>query len=115
MVNAESLLVSQLNLDSSIQAEAFMDVPSNRPVQFVTVERTGGGRNTHRDLPQLAVQAWGRSRWEASELASRVADALERIRFHPEVARLNVGSSYNFPSADGKPRYQIVVDMVTKS
>lgn len=114
MVNVEAVLVEHLN-DSGLGCEAFMDVPKERPETFVTVERSGGGRDTFRDLPQVIVQAWGRSRWEASELVDDVADALWQARFHPNIARVTIGSSHNFPDPDsGQARYQIFASLVTK-
>lgn len=114
MVNIESLLVEHLN-GSGLDCEAFMDVPHPRPETFVTVERTGGGHDAFRDMPQVVVQSWARSRWEASELANDVADALWQARFHPRIARVTVGSINNFPDPDsGHARYQIFVSMVTK-
>lgn len=114
MVNVEEILVEHLN-GAGLGCEAFMDVPANRPELFVTVERTGGGHDTFRDMPQVVVQAWARSRWEASELADDVAAALWLARFHPRIARVTVGSISNFPDPDsGQARYQIFASLVTK-
>lgn len=116
MVNAETLFVQAFNSFYD-DVDAFMDVPEKRPARFVTVERTGGGVETFRDLPTLAVQAWAGSRYLASEFAQQVRDEfiLGHLKFHPNVARVTVGSIYNFPDPDsGHPRYQITLSMVTK-
>lgn len=114
-VNAEALVVSYLNAAPGLVPAAYMDVPSTRPPAFITVERTGGNRDTFRDLPVLAVQCWDQTRYMASQLATQVADLLEQMRFHPQVARVEVQSSYNFPDPDSRhARYQVVVSLVTK-
>lgn len=114
-VNAETLVVSYLNGIDGFVPEAFQDVPDDRPPAFITVERTGGPRDTFRDLPVLAVQCWDQTRYLASALAAEVADHLEQMRFHPQVARVEINSLYNFPDLDGRQaRYQIVVVLVTK-
>lgn len=112
-MNGEALIVAYLNGLAGRPAEAFMDVPKNRPARFITVERTGGPREHVRELPMLAVQCWAESRWQASELARATAANLEGIVAHPSVGRVVVSSTYNFPSPDGEPRYQLVVDLVT--
>ena len=116
MVNAETLFVQAFNSFYD-DIEAFMDVPSPRPTEFVTVERTGGGIETFRDLPMLAVQVWAGSRYLASELAQQVRDEfiLGHLKLHPNVARVTVGGVYNFPDPDsGHARYQLTLSMVTK-
>lgn len=116
MVNIESLLVSHLNGPAGVAGvDAFMDVPETRPAKFVTVERTGGGIDTFRDLPAVAVQVWAESRYAASELAPDVVAAVELVKLHPKVARVNISSIYNFPDPDSRQaRYQFTVELVTK-
>lgn len=112
-VNAEVLVRLHLNEDVTLPA-AFMDVPKDRPAEFITVERTGGDRVDVRDRPVIAIQCWSTSRYQASELARKVGDSLEAMRTHPNVGRMDINTSYNFPDLDsGTPRYQVVVELVT--
>lgn len=112
-MNGEAIIVAYLNDLAGRPAEAFMDVPADRPARFITVERTGGPREHVRELPTFAIQCWAESRWEASELARVTASNLEAMVTHPNVGRVTVSSTYNFPSPDGEPRYQLVVELVT--
>lgn len=112
-MNAEALLVAHLNAVDDRPAEAFMDVPANRPSRFITIERTGGPRGLVREFPVFAIQCWAETRWEASELARQTTRNLEGLRAHPNVGRVEVTSTYNFPSPEGAPRYQIVAEVVT--
>lgn len=112
-INVESLAVAHLNDLEDRPAEAFMDVPANRPAQFITVERTGGGHTDVRDIPLTALQCWAESRWEASELARVTAANIKTLVMHPAVGRVNVSGIYNFPAPSGESRYQIVTEIVT--
>lgn len=60
---------------------AYPAVPANRPARFVTVERTGGPRrNLVVDGAQITIDAWGRDRAEAHDLAQAaraIVNALE--------------------------------------
>ncbi len=114
-VNVEALLVGALNAVDGLP-EVFVEVPSTRPAQFITVERVGGGHEDVRDLPMVAVQCWAGSRYNASELAATVAKALRQLAYtHPNVGRVNIESIINFPDPDSKQaRYQVTATLVTK-
>lgn len=93
------------------------EVPNPRPDRFITIERTGGISDRWQDRPQVAIQCWAKSRWEAEELASRVKTWVnEVLRYHPQVSRVGVGWSYNFPDPDSRqPRFQVLVDFRTSA
>ena len=92
------------------------NVPKDRPARFVTIERVGGILDTFRDLPQLAIQSWGESTADAASLADEVRTLLPRLVSLPNVARVTVGSTYNYPDMDsGQARYQTVCDLTVKA
>ena len=109
----EATLIGYLRNELGVHVSA--SVPRDRPQRFVTVERTGGALDQFRDLPMFAVQAWGVSAADAASLADDVRKALPGLIEVDEVARVNVGSTYNFPDPDsGQARYQTVCDLVVK-
>lgn len=122
MTNIETLLVSALNRSASFQTlkaagqskiEAFLDVPANRPVRFVTIERTSGGEADLVDRPVVAVQFWAESRLAASEGAhalQRLIDMLPALE--PLLGKSKVESVYNFPD-ERQARYQLTVSAST--
>ncbi|WP_179205166.1 hypothetical protein [Mycetocola reblochoni] len=115
-MNVEAALVQYLNGTGVVQA--FTDVPADRPAQFVTVERTGGALSSVvRDQVSLAVQVWGGTRYEASELALTVRDTITRSVFNiPGFARVRVEGLYNFPDPDSKQaRYQLTVEVIARA
>jgi hypothetical protein len=104
-------------LPGAVGAPAFAEVPGERPGEFVTVERTGGGFSVGVDRPALAVQAWAASNAEAAGLALRLRDALAlRCAAEvPQVCRCGVEGLYSFPDPDSRQsRYQLSVYMTTR-
>lgn len=95
--------------------DAYADVPSDRPGEFVVVERTGGRRRYRTiDEPMLTVQCWSTTRAKASDMAYRVARDAEMLIEVPGVNSVAVESVYNYPDLDsGTPRYQMTLSLVT--
>lgn len=119
MANVEVLMVDWLNSSAALSAfgaAATIEIPSPRPKRFITVERTGGPLERFRDLPMFAIHAWAEHRDLAGDLANLVADVVRDSVALPNVARARIQSMHNFPDPDSKqPRYQIVVELVTKT
>lgn len=119
MIEVESMLVQALNTDTGFRAlgqEAFTQVPKTRPVKFTTVERVGGPRDTHRDIPLVAILVWDSSRYNAMNTGQKVATIIEQFAVtHPNIARVRVTSTYNNPDPDsGHQRCQINAELVVK-
>lgn len=92
-------------------------VPTARPAEFVTLERTGGGSIIGRDSPNLAVQCWSSNGETAAytlALAAREA-ILSSWEAIGSVCRAEVGSIYRFPDPDSRTdRYQLDASLVTR-
>lgn len=91
-------------------------VPAERPAEFVTVERTGGGYSVGRDEPALAVQCWAATEHAAYTLALLAREAILAL---PEavapVCRAQVTSIYRFPDPDSRAeRYQLDAHLVCR-
>ena len=111
-----------VNAETTIRAEypAMFDVPAEssatHPIPFVTVEQVGGSDEPFRSLPLIAVQVWGESRWLVSEAAAKlILPRLKRIVELPEVADIDITGRTHFPMPDGRPRYQIILQLIIKS
>lgn len=89
------------------------DVPKPRPPSFVTVERTGGQRTGVIDNPRVAIQCWGRTRYDAATLAYEVDGLLDAFAYEPGIHKVERDSLYNFPDSSGSPRYQITASIKT--
>lgn len=109
----EVLAVDHLNEVGDV--EAFMDVPADRPGEFITVERVGGPEGRILGAPLLAVQVWAGARWRAAELAKTYSDIIRRMETLPWVGRVAISSVTNFPDPDSRTaRYQLTVELVTQ-
>lgn len=92
-------------------------VPAERPAEFSTVERTGGGSTVYGDAPSLAVQLWSGTEAGAYTLALAAREALVSRAWQelPLVVSCEVGGIYRFPDPDSRmERYQIDVNMKTR-
>lgn len=92
------------------------DVPENRPERLVTFERVGGAADRFTDNPQVAVQAWAGTRWEAEQLCNAVrVDLNMAFRYHPAVTNVEIGSMVNFPDEFDNQRFQVLVTFRTSA
>lgn len=103
-------------LTEHIDVPVYAEVPNPRPPSFVTVERTGGPhKSIGLDQPLVAVQAWAKTRVEASELAYEVDAVLFSLQDEDlRVTYVDRNSFYNYPDEETNTnRYQLVYDMMT--
>lgn len=122
MANVETLIVQALNAspalqgltpDGQEQVEAFLEVPADRPIRFVTVERASGAEVNHVDQSVLAVQFWAESRLAASDGSQELATILEGLPVTvSNLGKCRVESRYNFPDKR-QARYQLTVSAST--
>ena len=91
-------------------------VPKNRPEQFVTVQRVGGGSDgLKRDFPLIAIQCWAANDYDASELALQIDSVMESMPYEVESCYKYARNSMTefADPVSGQARYQISADMVT--
>lgn len=115
-MNLEALVIGWLAKQPELEGVPVVaEVPVDRPKRFVTVERVGGGNREFVDRASLAVQAWAGSRFDAATLADTVRVVVGMLPTVEQVARVDVGSVYNWPDPDSRQsRYQITVDVSVK-
>lgn len=108
----EETIIAWLN-SRGYGVKAYADVPNPRPESFITVERVGGeSTQGFLDSPDVAVQFWARSRYEAACLARDVDFDIRRNFVDGSVVtKCSRNSLTNFPSAENEPRYQAVYNI----
>lgn len=119
-MNAEKLVLDWLNTSPVLTpVTATLNLPatasSTSPGRYLTVERTGGPESPFVSRPLFAVQAWAESRWEAGELANRTAERIRHVTDLDDVADVDILSITDFPSPDGRPRYQVTCQLTIKT
>ena len=114
-MNIEATIIS--GLSEALQVNVYADVPKTRPAEFVTVERTGGGRDAYGliDRPSIAVQSWSETRYKASQLANTVDAAMHSLVGYDGITSVVTNTITNFPSSDGVPRYQGLYEITNHS
>lgn len=100
-----------LMLKERVGVPVVLEVPRDRPDEFVSVELLGGGSGMF-DQARLAVQSWARTRLRARQIASEVERAAADLDEHPNLFGPSVDDTYRFPDPDsGQARYQTVVSI----
>lgn len=92
--------------------KTFLEVPTDKPEEFLSVEQTGGGRS-FLEPAQLDVDCWAKTRKRAKAISKLVQSAIpdlddETNLFHPTVENV-----YRMNDPDsGKPRYVVSVQVL---
>lgn len=100
-------------LKKALKVPVYLEVPEDRPDEFVTVELTGSSNEGGFVLlASLAVQSWAATRRRAAEIARAVASAVPSIADEPNVFKAECDGWYRWPDPDsGSPRYQTNVEL----
>lgn len=97
------------SLMRAVGVKAFLEVPADRPDEFITVEQTGSSEGRVSRV-SLAVQAWAKTRKRAREIAEAAAAAAYDLDELDNVFSPEVDSIYRFPDPDSRAaRYQLGV------
>ena len=99
-------------LEKELDVPVYLEISETAAEQYVTVEKTGGGKTDHVNSATLAIQSRAGSMYEAAKLNEAVKKAMDRITAEDAVSRSSLNSDYNFTDVTtGKYRYQAVYDM----
>lgn len=91
--------------------KTFLEVPTDKPEEFLSVEQTGGGRS-FLEPAQLDVDCWAKTRNRAKTISKLVQSVIpdlddETNLFHPTVENV-----YRMNDPDsGKPRYVVSIQV----
>lgn len=114
MVNVEAAIVGYLA--ERLRVPVSTNVPDPRPASFVTVERTGGEASYGViDRPQVTLDMWAATDYEASELAYEVDGLLHGITAVRGFFSASRNSMYHSPDLEsGTPRYRATWNFTTE-
>lgn len=100
---------------AGLPAEAYLDVPRERPAEFYSVELTGSSARHSGALwtATVAVQCWAETRVRARELADALMEAAARVGYETgPIGSARVANAYRFDDLEsGTPRYQAVIEI----
>ena len=112
MMDVERVVAQRLMGATGIRA--VLEVPEERPDEFISVEMTGGTREQMCiQHASLAVQSWAQTRQRAAEISRLVEAAVSGIAdAEQNVFRAVATGSYRWPDPDsGQARYQTNVEL----
>lgn len=100
-------------LNQKLRVPTYMEVPEERPLEYVLIEKTGSGAENHICSAVFAIQSISDSLFHAARLNERVKAAMGNIHELSEVCRADLNSDYNYTDTSSKEyRYQAVFDVV---
>lgn len=100
-------------LSNNLDVPVYLDTPPNPPDSYVSLEKTGSSRIDHIITDTLAIQSYGASRYEASELNKIVLQKIEEMEAEPWNGGVFIDTDYNFTDTTTKRnRYQALVRVV---
>lgn len=90
-----------------------LSVPEEPSGNFVVLDKTGSGHSEGLFHATLAVQSYGKSKFNAAQLSHHVVQAMLDADTLPEVVSCELVTDYDFPDTTRKlPRYQAVFELV---
>ena len=114
MDNIEAIVIEWLGTIASLYP-ASGDIPDPRPNQFITVDRTGGPRESMvLDRAEILIEVYNKeSRLDASNQANEIADAIIQLEaYNDNITHATVNSIVNLDDIIGQyHRYQIYCDI----
>lgn len=91
----------------------YLEVPKDRPSEFITVEQTSTGGTRFAKIVYLAVQSWAETRKLAEEISEMVEEAVFELDEIPNFFNPNATQTYRFPDpASKQQRYQTTVELM---
>lgn len=96
-----------------LQVPVYIDVPSDPPGSYVSLERTNGGENEHIRTATIALQSYGMTRYEAASLHEMVMHNMQSLITLDEISACRINAEYDWTDTDTKRyRYQAVYNIV---
>ena len=105
MMDVERTVAQRLMDATGIKA--VLEVPDERPDEFISVQLLGGEGDRFVKEHRLAVQSWAQTRRRAAEIARMVEQAATSLIEEPNIFGAVANGTYRWPDPDSRqPRYQ---------
>ena len=93
--------------------KTFVEVPKERPDEFITVELTGTVGKRFARSCFIDIQSWAQTRKDAEALSELVEDAIYELDEHPNIFNPMATGTYRFPDPDSnQSRYQTNLELM---
>lgn len=109
-MDAERMVAQRLMDETGIKA--VLDVPADRPSEFISVAQTGSSRSGCINRVQLVAQSWAKTRRRAAEIAEVVEHAVPSLMDEECVFEATCEGTYRWDDPDSRQRrYQTNVNV----
>ena len=96
-----------------LSVPVYIDVPSEPPDSYISIERTSGGENEHIRTATIAIQSYGATKLGAATTHENVLTKMKGLITLDAVSSCKINSEYDFTDMDTKQyRYQAVYNIV---
>ncbi len=100
-------------LKSKMKVQVCLEDPGVNIKNFILIEKTGGGRDSHLNKATLAIQSYAGSLAGAAKLNESVKQAMADIIELDEIGSCELNSDYNWTDTSTKRyRYQGVYNLI---
>lgn len=103
-------------LSERLSVPVMTEIPSNPPLSFYLIEKTGGSENNFIKRSTVTIQSYGTSLYNAASLNEILKEtilAADGLIMLDSIVSVNLSSDYNFTDTTTKKyRYQAVFDIV---
>lgn len=91
---------------------AVLEVPEDRPEEFVSVELNGSPGERFIKNASLTIQSWAKTRRRAADVAATVEKALRQLIAYDEIFGVSKINTYRWPDPESRhQRYQTTVNL----
>ncbi len=115
MDNLEVIVIDWLNTVVGVDYPVSGNIPKQRPISFITVDRTGGDREAMvMDRAEILIEVYNKdSRLAASNKANDIADIIVNLEsYNANITRAKINSIVNLDDIVGQYyRYQVYCDI----
>lgn len=106
-------LIVKKFIDDNLDYSVYMEKPGSITEPCFVIEKLGGSQDEHIDTATIAVQTYAPSMYLAASTSETMINAmLNDFIALPEIAKVELNSSYNFPDTTTKHyRYQAIFEI----
>lgn len=99
-------------LNDRMSVPVTMELPADKPEEYVVIEKTGSSMSNHLCSSMFAIQSYSSSMYKAALLNEQVKEAMAEAVELNEITSVRLNSDYNYTEpGTTQYRYQAVFDI----
>ena len=96
----EQIILQYLSL--TVNAEAFGEIPSDPPEEYIVVSKAGADRENHVDTATVRFDCYAGSKYRAAELSRELEDAIDAMIELDNVSCCEFGGDFDNTDTENK-------------